>query len=105
MQLPLRHLSVRVPWHYMGWNGQLCRDSRSNSSCMFLPRIQNKDVDFEEKNNCAWIHELAPENYPPCLDEKVTFDELQWRVEKTRYELVLDPDINVVLRIYKSPGQ
>ena len=73
MTVPLRHLSVRVPWHDSGWNGKICNDSRNNSACMFLPRIQNKDVDFEEENKGKWLHEIDDKFMPPCVDEKVAF--------------------------------
>jgi hypothetical protein len=71
MQLPVRHLSVRVPWHDRCWNGQVCKDPKGNASCMYLPRLQSKNTEYEEKHRDAWLHEL--EEFPPCLDEKVNF--------------------------------
>ena len=56
MKLPLRHLSVRIPWHDGGWTGKVCSKPRDNASCMFLPRIQTKDVEFEEANAKYDIH-------------------------------------------------
>jgi hypothetical protein len=38
-RIPLRHLSVRVPWHDAGWDGTVCRSPRQNSSCLALNRI------------------------------------------------------------------
>lgn len=73
MELPLRHLSVRVPWHDAAWDGRICKDPRNNASCLFLPRIQTKDVEFEEANKLKFIHELQKENLPPCVSEKVHF--------------------------------
>jgi hypothetical protein len=46
---------------------------------MFLPRIQSKDVDFEEDHHCCNFTEIKKKDeegdikYPPCLAEKVTF--------------------------------
>src|SRR5258708_1737860 len=79
MKLPLRHISVRVPWHDRGWNGHICSDPKNNASCMFLPRIQTKDVDFEEASaklaftEITAVDEKGKLNPPPCLGEKVTF--------------------------------
>lgn len=73
MKLPLRHLSVRVPWHDGAWTGKVCSKPRDNASCMFLPRIQTKDVEFEEANANKYFHELNIKNLPPCVAEKVSF--------------------------------
>ena len=73
MKLPLRHLSVRVPWHDGGWTGRVCKNPRDNASCMFLPRIQTKDVEFEEANANEYLHELDMMKLPPCVAEKVSF--------------------------------
>jgi len=79
MKLPLRHISVRVPWHDNNWNGHICNDPRNNASCMFLPRIQTKDVDFEEEHSNLKLTEIKEKDeegnikFPPCLVEKVTF--------------------------------
>ena len=73
MKLPLRHLSVRVPWHDGNWNGKICSNPRNNASCMFLPRIQTKDVEFEEANANKYFHELDIKKLPPCVAEKVSF--------------------------------
>jgi len=79
MKLPIRHLSVRVPWHDNYWNGSICKDPRNNASCMFLPRIQTKDVDFEEANHSLPFNEIKERDkekklkIPPCIGEKVTF--------------------------------
>lgn len=79
MKLPLRHISVRVPWHDNGWNGHICSNPRDNASCMFLPRIQSKDVEFEEANTNKPFNEITETDdggklkLPPCIGEKVTF--------------------------------
>ena len=38
-QLPLHHISIRVPWHDRGWDGSVCADPKSNTSCLILPRV------------------------------------------------------------------
>lgn len=74
MNIPTHHLSVRVPWHDAGWNGKVCCNPRENGSCMFLPRInQSKNPDQEENMAESWLHELAEEQLPPCIGEKVHF--------------------------------
>lgn len=74
MHIPVQHLSVRVPWHDDGWNGKVCCKPRENGSCMFLPRINEaKDADIEDEKAGQWMHELAPDQLPPCVGEKVHF--------------------------------
>src|SRR5688572_5912969 len=74
MNIPTRHLSVRVPWHDTAWNGKVCCNPRENGSCMFLPRInQTKNADQEEGIAESWLHELEHDKLPPCVGEKVSF--------------------------------
>ena len=35
-QLPLRHLSVRVPWNDTGWTGVVCKKPVENIACLIL---------------------------------------------------------------------
>lgn len=73
MKLPIRHLSVRVPWHDSLWDGTVCNNPRDNASCMFLPRIKEKNVEFEEKCKGKHFSELSYKDLPPCVAEKATF--------------------------------
>lgn len=74
MNIPTKHLSVRVPWHDSAWNGRVCCNPRENGSCMFLPRInETKNPDEEEKLAEHWLHELEQSQLPPCIGEKVHF--------------------------------
>ncbi len=74
MNIPTKHLSVRVPWHDAGWNGKVCCNPRENGSCMFLPRINaGKNPDQEEDIAESWLHELEQDKLPPCVGEKVHF--------------------------------
>ena len=34
IHLPLRHLSIRVPWHDSGWDGRVCQNPTANTSCL-----------------------------------------------------------------------
>lgn len=38
-QLPVQHITVRVPWHDNGWKGTFCNKPCVNTSCTVLPRI------------------------------------------------------------------
>ena len=74
MIIPIKHLSVRVPWHDAGWNGKVCCKPRENGSCMFLPRInEKKDPEMEEGISENWLHKLDADKLPPCVSEKVHF--------------------------------
>lgn len=75
MNIPIKHLSVRVPWHDLGWNGKVCCKPRENGSCMYLPRInQSKNVEYEETIKEKWLHEIEDKKLlPPCVAEKVHF--------------------------------
>ena len=44
LAFPVRHLSVRVPWHDARWNGTVCGGPKNNVACLKLKRIaENKD--------------------------------------------------------------
>ena len=45
---PLRHISIRVPWHDNGWAGCVCKDPKRNGACLRLPRIASERVDEKE---------------------------------------------------------
>ena len=72
--LPLRHLSIRVPWHDTGWNGTVCADPVNNASCLRLHNIhERRDDSVEVKLHGRRIDELEPSNQPPCVAERATF--------------------------------
>lgn len=73
-RLPLRHLSVRVPWHDAGWDGTVCRHPRENSSCLALNRIGavRNDV-LEAKHAGKYLHDIPFDETPPCFAERVNF--------------------------------
>lgn len=73
-RIPLRHLSVRVPWHDAGWDGTVCRSPRQNSSCLALNRIgATKNEATEELYAGQLLDDIPSENAPPCFAERVNF--------------------------------
>ena len=73
-QLPLQHLSIRVPWHDRGWDGSVCANPRGNNSCLALPRIGETRDDAAEEKLCGRSWEgLAEEDFPACQAERAAF--------------------------------
>ena len=73
-RIPLRHLSVRVPWHDAGWDGTVCRAPRLNSSCLALNRIgSTKNEAAEERYAGQIISDIPAADAPPCFAERVNF--------------------------------
>ena len=71
---PLRHLSIRVPWHDNGWNGTICKKPHFNESCLILPRIAaEKNNELEDKLKGKSIEDLKSGEYPCCIIERSTF--------------------------------
>lgn len=72
--LPLRHLSIRVPWHDAGWTGTVCTAPRLNGACLRLKRIaDNKNDDAEEAIAGKSMQDLDQNEWPPCIAERSTF--------------------------------
>jgi hypothetical protein len=46
---PLRHVSIRVPWHDQGWNGSVCNQPRRNTACLKLVNIAESKVEVDEE--------------------------------------------------------
>ncbi len=73
-RIPLRHLSVRVPWHDAGWDGTVCRLPRQNSSCLALNRIgATKNDAIEERYAGQRLSDVPGADVPPCFAERVDF--------------------------------
>lgn len=71
---PLRHLSIRVPWHDNGWNGTICNRPQENSSCLILKNCAvNRDDEKEESLAGKSIERLNQEQFPACVRERGTF--------------------------------
>lgn len=72
--LPLRHISIRVPWCDNGWTGRVCDKPSENSSCLILPRIrENREDDLEDELAGKSWEELDASQLPPCVSEKCGF--------------------------------
>jgi hypothetical protein len=72
--LPLRHLSIRVPWHDSGWKGTICDHPKENSDCLILKTVHERREDDkeEELRGRAWV-DLDPDDLPPCVVERAGF--------------------------------
>ncbi len=74
LRIPLRHLSVRVPWHDAGWNGTVCRFPKSNVSCLALNRIgATKNDDLDEQHAGEQLDQVPTDETPPCFAERANF--------------------------------
>lgn len=73
-RLPIRHLSIRVPWHDMGWEGTICKRPSANTTCRVLPRIaESKDDKAEECIKGLSLADLSQDQLPPCIGERASF--------------------------------
>lgn len=73
-ELPLKHLSIRVPWHDQGWDGSICRNPKTNAACLVLDRIRKiRKDDDEEAVAGQSLKDLDLKQWPPCVDERGTF--------------------------------
>ena len=71
---PLRHLSVRVPWHDSGWKGTICNEPHLNGSCAKLRGIAEGKNDEAELSIAGMRLDNLPRNqWPCCIDERATF--------------------------------
>lgn len=71
---PLRHVSLRVPWHQAGWNGTVCACPAHNTACLKLKNIaEGKNESVEAQHAGKSIKDLPVESYPPCVTERATF--------------------------------
>ena len=74
LSFPIRHLSVRVPWHDNGWDGTVCVDPKNNAACLKLSRIaEKKDEASEAELVRRHFKDLPSGKVPPCLEERVAF--------------------------------
>jgi len=76
----MRHLTMRVPWHDLKWNGCVCAKPAENPFCVALDRIR---VERDEAAECAvagrsWA-DLKPAQHPACRAESGAFmNETEW---------------------------
>lgn len=74
MNYPLRHISIRVPWHDTGWDGRVCAAPRLNGSCLKLKRIaEDRDDAAEETVAGKRLDELPQAQWPACAAERMGF--------------------------------
>ena len=72
-QVPLHHITIRVPWHDSGWNGAVCKSPCNNTSCLNLTRIADRrDDQLEDELAGRLVSDLSPSQYPPCVEEHAT---------------------------------
>jgi hypothetical protein len=75
---PLRHISIRVPWHDDEWRGTVCVQPERNVSCLRLPRISEHRSNKNKTNQCEPVKgkplkELDPKAWPCCVAERAMF--------------------------------
>ena len=71
---PLKHISLRVPWHDSGWKGCVCKEPKNNLSCLRLRNIVlSKDENKEENLGGLEFKDLNKSDIPPCIDERASF--------------------------------
>jgi hypothetical protein len=72
--LPLRHLSIRVPWHDNGWNGTICKKPLENVACICLGAIhEHRNDKWENDNKTQPVKADAKARKPPCISERAAF--------------------------------
>src|SRR5262245_39147285 len=73
--LPLRHVSIRVPWHDNGWNGTVCRHATDNAACLVLQEVrENRDDQRETELAGQSIENLdQTTQWPACIGERGSF--------------------------------
>ena len=74
MDRPLRHVSIRVPWHDAGWTGAVCASPSENDACLVLSRIRRDRDDAAEARHSGedWSR-LSQGVLPPCVRERAGF--------------------------------
>ena len=74
ISFPLRHVSIRVPWHDSGWQGTVCQAPQLNGACAKLKRIAvHKKDELEIPVHGKRLDELPRGQWPCCIEERATF--------------------------------
>src|SRR3954451_1251357 len=73
--LPIRHLSIRVPWHDGGWDGTVCRNPKGNAACLVLKEIRDTRNDELEQSLAGRSIDTLDQStqWPACMGERATF--------------------------------
>lgn len=72
-QLPISHVSIRVPWHDSGWTGRVCANPLGNTHCIALPRIGDTRDDAWEASMASGSFEGEGVRLPACAAERGAF--------------------------------
>lgn len=74
-KLPLRYLSLRVPWHDDNkWRGTICNHPTENVACLILKNVhQNRDDNREIDNAVKSVENLEQPDFPACIGERAGF--------------------------------
>ena len=74
LDVPLRHISIRVPWHDAGWAGLVCLAPHLNGACTKLKGIASAKKEESEKLIAGRsLEELHVDQWPCCVEERATF--------------------------------
>ena len=89
---PLKHVSIRVPWHDAGWNGTVCNAPLLNSACTKLKRIADGKNDQAEMLIAGKrLADLPGADWPCCIDESAGFM-APFEFSRTKTHLFSDRD-------------
>ena len=70
----MKHISIRVPWHDMKWNGHVCNSPSNNPFCMMLKNIfEAKNCQKEESVAAKEWNVLSVDDLPACKGENGGF--------------------------------
>jgi len=75
---PLRHLSIRVPWHDSGWTGSVCKDPKGNTACLALKLIREKRDDDKGEQNPQ-----SRANHIPLKSSGSNIEDCPSKIERT----------------------
>lgn len=71
---PLRHISIRVPWHDDEWRGTVCKKPKLNGACLRLPHIaESRNDEAEQAVAGKSIENLDQGQWPCCVPERAMF--------------------------------
>ena len=104
--VPISHLSVRVPWHDTGWNGTVCEEPRDNASCLALRRIiAGRDDEAESNNKSRYFDEMLREEIPCCFEERVSFmaSREQLRISEHAYAATSEDHKHIEKTAFRHP--
>ncbi len=80
---PLKHLSIRVPWHDNSWNGSICNNPKANGACLILKNCAlNRNDNKEQLLAGQSLKDLSENDFPACIGERGTFM-ASFPIEKT----------------------